>query len=106
MATELELLIKKQRDEGLTDSEMGERLGVSRVHYNYIKNKRSAVNDKFIMKAYRAFPDIFLPNSFTSVKRDITGDKQDYPETSPNENLGSLWGRVKGLFKGIGNKGE
>ena len=99
MVAELELLIERQRAEGMNDTEFGNALGYTREYWNYIKNGKAKITDAFRMKAYRAYPDIFLSNDITKVKKDITEVTQDSPQTSPERNSGGFWRLLKRLFK-------
>ena len=56
----LDRLIAEQNKRGLTNVQMAELLGYNQdVNWVRIKTGRSPVNDKFSMKARRAFPELF-----------------------------------------------
>jgi 3,4-dihydroxy 2-butanone 4-phosphate synthase / GTP cyclohydrolase II len=55
-------LIEEQNKRGLTNAQMAGLLGYNQdVNWVRIKTGRSPVNDKFYMKARRAFPELFAP---------------------------------------------
>jgi DNA-binding XRE family transcriptional regulator len=65
-------LLRIQRKRRLTDTTMAEKLGISRIWWNYIKNGKRQLTDKTKRSAYNAFPeelrDIFLADNFTPRK--------------------------------------
>jgi len=97
----IEALKVKQRAEGLTDTQMAKALCISRGYWNNLKNGKAKENDRFIMRAYRVYPDIFLPNDITKVKVDVTDVSQNDPPNPCSQNSGGLWGRVISSIKGL-----
>lgn len=98
----LDDLKRAQEVEGLTDKEMALRLGISRGHWNRLKNGKDGWNDKIEMKATRAFPEIFLPVDIPNSHDRITTIKdntQNAHESPPDKNPGGILTRVKGIFR-------
>lgn len=66
---EIESITKYQEALALTNEQMAEKIGMHKISYIRIKKGRAPVNDKFLNKVRRAFPDIFLP----IVPTDVSG---------------------------------
>jgi len=47
-----------QKKLDLTDTEFANMIGVSRDNWNRIKNGKRPLNDKFLAKVQRAFPEV------------------------------------------------
>lgn len=59
-------IIDKQYAEQLTDTQVASRLGIDRVSWNRIKNRRAKFGQKFLSGVYKAYPDIFLSSKVTN----------------------------------------
>ncbi len=59
--SEIETIIAYQAAHGFTNEQMSKHIGMHKISYIRIKMGRAPLNDKFLNKMRRAFPDIFLP---------------------------------------------
>ena len=88
-----------QRGAGLTDEEMSEALGISREHYNRIKNGKHTLSSKMAMTLIDKFPNFFSGQNITEILLNSTQVLvPDGSQTPQNANLGVL---VKRLMKSI-----
>lgn len=92
----------KQLQSNQTDQEFAEQLGIHRVSWQRIKNRRVPVSDKFLMRVHRAFPelDVFLTFDATPSKQRVT---EDITIPSQNAQDGKL-GRFRGWLRGFINR--
>lgn len=100
MAIEIiETLKNSQKTKALTDQQFADRLGIHRVSWQRIKKGRVPISDKFLVRVNRIFPElgIFLSSKAINHSQDAP---QNSHQTSPKRSLGSLWGWVRGFFKG------
>jgi len=83
----------KQLQGNLTNKAFADKLGIHRVSWERIKNRRVPVSDKFLVRVHRAFPElnIFLPTDVANTSRAVS-------EASQDSKLGRLTKRLRGLY--------
>ncbi len=67
-------LVQIQKQQGLTDVQMGEKLGIHPISWNRLKKGRSGAHDyEFLRKVVRAYPVEMGP----VIVRDLLGEKYE-----------------------------
>lgn len=105
----IETLKQIQARDNLNDQQFANALGIHRVSWQRIKNRRKPFGRHFLSCARKAFPelkdaiDIFLSQDVTSTGNSVV-DVSPTPFQSPhNQNLRGLWGWVKELVGRVRN---
>lgn len=101
MAELIEVLKRKQGD--LSDYTYAEMLGVSQQLWQMTRSGKRDIGLTLLKAAAKAHPElakdvlIFLGCNVNDLTK-VLGDLPSAPETSPSQNLGSLWGRLISFF--------
>ncbi len=106
------MLIEKlkgiQTREGLSDTQFAKNIGIHRVSWQRIKNRRKPFGIKFLRFVRKAYPelkndiDIFLSGKITSVYSTEACCSDD-AQSHYNQNPGGLWDSLKGFIGKITN---
>jgi citrate lyase beta subunit len=65
-------VVEKQRAGRLTDTQMASKIGMNRVSWNRIKNRKTRFGKKFLTGVSKAYPDIFLLSKVTNSDMKLT----------------------------------
>jgi len=81
-----------QRETGLTDIKISERLGITREHYNHVKNGKYIMSSKLVMAVLEKFPEFFLDKDSTKIILNNTAilSSATHHQTPPGQKSGVL----------------
>lgn len=91
---DIEAIIDIQEKLQLTDTQFADKIGCRRDHWNKIKKGHRPLNDRFLMRVYRAFPEsiIFLPSNATIASKVATTPAPEHHQTRQDGYTGDfLW---------------
>ena len=88
-----------QVKKALTNQQFADILGIEVGSWYRIKSGRAPLNDKFLVRVHRAFPELGIFLSKDS-NRESAETPQNSHQNALSRKIGGLWARVRNWFRG------